>query len=120
MRASLFILCGTVALAALCTGCGSDGRGPYVGTWQQANAPASTSTRYTFFADGRARIVERLTPREAQTYEARFFIVGDSVLTLSDQQESERFQIRLTEDTLRIRDPNTGSTNTLVRVRAGG
>jgi len=120
MRAPLSSLCWIIGLATLLVGCGSEGRGAYVGTWQQADAPAETSTRYTFFADGRARIVERLTPREAQTYEARFSIAGDSVLTLSDNQETERFQIRLNGDTLRIRDPSTGSANTLVRVRAGG
>lgn len=120
MRVRFSSLCRIVGLAAVLAGCGSDGRGAYVGTWQQANAPAQTATRYTFFADGRARIVERLTPREAQTYEARFTVTGDSVLTLSDDLESERFQIQLTGDTLRIRDPATGSANTLVRVRAGG
>ena len=120
MRIPLPSLCWILGLAALLVGCGSEGRGAYVGTWQQADAPAATSTRYTFFADGRARIVERLTPCEAQTYEARFSIAGDSILTFSDDQETERFQIRLDGDTLRIRSPLTGSTNTLVRVRAGG
>ncbi|MEO0558530.1 MAG: hypothetical protein AAF170_10140 [Bacteroidota bacterium] len=118
MRAPLSVLCA--GLAIWLAGCGSEGRGAYVGTWQQANPSTETFTRYTFFADGRARIVERLTPREAQTYEAEFSIAGDSLLTLSDATETERFQIRLSGDTLWIRSPITGSTNTLVRVRAGG
>ena len=114
------VLCLCFGLAILLNGCGSEGRGAYVGTWQQANPSTETFTRYTFFADGRARIVERLTPRDAQTYEARFAILGDSLLTLSDDQATERFQIRLEGDTLRIRDPLTGRSNTLVRIRAGG
>ena len=108
MRAALVLL-----LAALVSACDPG----YVGTWQQADAGAST--RYTFFADGRARIVERIGPGEARAYEARYVIDGDSILALSDEQSVERFQIRLTGDTLRIRSPETGQATTLVRVRPG-
>ena len=103
-----------VGLAA----CSNEGRGPYVGTWQQAGSPSAASMRYTFFADGRARIVDR-TGGDARTYEARFIVEGDTILALADEQEAERFQIRLDGDTLRIRSPETGRTNTLVRVRTG-
>lgn len=116
MRVTLSAL--FLGLAMALSGCGSEGRGAYVGTWEQAGTP-EIHTRYTFFADGRARIVERLTPREATTYEAQFTVIGDSILTLSDPQETERFEIRLDGDTLHVRDPLTGSTNTLVRVRPG-
>ena len=112
-------LVGLALLGLGLTSCSNDGRRPYVGTWQQADSPAAASMRYTFFADGRARIVDR-TQGDARTYEATFVIDGDSILALADDQEAERFQIRLDGDTLRIRSPETGMTNTLVRVRAGG
>ena len=111
-------LLGVLASVGLAA-CSDEGRRPYVGTWQQADSPSAASMRYTFFADGRARIVDR-TGGEARTYEARFIVEGDSILALADDQQAERFQVRLDGDTLRIRSPETGRTNTLVRVRAGG
>ena len=114
-----FRLVAAVLLGVGLAACSNEGRRPYVGTWQQADSPTAASMRYTFFADGRARIVDR-TAGEARTYEARFTVEGDSILELSDGQEPERFQVRLDGDTLRIRSPETARTNTLVRVRAGG
>ena len=93
-RLSLLALLG----AAACTG---DARSPYVGTWEPAG---DGEARTTFFADGTARIV-RLDGDEPQTFEARFEVLGDSVLTLYDDQGAERFAVRLDGDTLRLWTP---------------
>lgn len=95
-------------------GCQGDAQSPYVGTWVPAEAD-SLDTRTTFFADGTARIVRRETGGP-QTFEARFEVTGDSVLTLSDAQGAERFHVRLDGDTLRLRAPAGGPEAVWVRL----
>lgn len=109
MRHALCLLATGLALA------GCRGADTLPGTWQpEADTLAA---RYTFFADGRARIVARPPGTEPQVYEARYTISGDSLLTLSDAQGSERFRMRLTRDTLWLQSPVTGLDTRLVRVR---
>ncbi len=107
-----------LALAvALLGACGDDVRGPYVGTWRAAGAD-SLDMRYQFFADGTARIVER-AGAEPQVYEARYQIVGDSVLTLQwldGAAPDGRFPIRLDGDTLRLGNPASGLRTAWVRL----
>ena len=103
-----------VLLGLAVAGCGRDG---LPGTWQPAPGADSLSARYTFFADGRARIVTRPPGAEPRVYEARYETAGDSVLTLSDGQGSERFRMRLGGDTLWLQSPVTGMDTRLVRVR---
>lgn len=95
-------------------GCG--GADTLPGTWEPA--ADTLAARYTFFADGRARIVTRPPGDEPQVYEARYAVAGDTLLTLSDAQGSERFRMRLTRDTLWLQSPVTGQDTRLVRVRA--
>jgi hypothetical protein len=106
-----------LAVFALAAGCDPDGRGPYVGTWRAAG-PDSLDMRYQFFADGTARIVERARV-EPQVYEARYAVIGDSVLTLQwidGATDDGRFRIRLDGDTLRLQNPASGQTNAWVRL----
>ena len=104
-----------LALGALWLGaCQGDARAPYVGTWRAAGAD-SLDMRYQFFADGTARIVERAGVAP-QVYEARYQVVGDSVLTLSDEAGDGRFRIQLDGDTLRLENPASGQTNAWVRL----
>ncbi len=99
------------ALAAL-AGCADDAPS-LTGTWLPSD---TTAARYTFFADGRARIVLHAGPTP-QVYEARYEVAGDSLLTLADDQGSERFRIRLSGDTLHLRSPATGQSTHVVRAR---
>ncbi len=106
-----------LAVFALAAGCDADGRGPYVGTWRMAG-PDSLDMRYQFFADGTARIVERARD-EPQVYEARYAVLGDSVLTLQwidGATDDGRFRIRLDGDTLRLENPASGQTNAWVKL----
>lgn len=104
-----------LTLAALALGaCRGGPRGPYVGTWRAAGAD-SLAMRYQLFADGRARIIERGGP-EPTVYEARYDILGDSVLTLRDDAGDGRFRIRLDGDTLRLENPASGMTTAWVRL----
>lgn len=104
-----------VALAAGLAACQGGPRARYVGTWRSAE-PDSLQMRYTFFADGTARIVERPPGDEPRAYEARYEILGDSILTLRDQRDDGRFRIRLDGDTLRLENPATGRRNAWVRL----
>ena len=101
-------------LALLAVGaCAPDGA-DLVGTWEpEADTLAA---RYTFFADGRARIVARMPGAAPQLFEARYTVTGDSLLTLSDAQGAERFRFRATEDTLWLQSPVTDLDTRLVRV----
>lgn len=109
-RLALFLL----LVAGLLAGC--DDRTTLVGTWRPAAAD-SLGARYTFLADGRARIVTRPPGGEAQVYEARYALAGDTLLTLEDGQGRERFRMRLTGDTLWLQSPVTGMDTRLARVR---
>lgn len=111
MPRSLLLL----AVFALALGaCRGGARGPYVGTWRAAGAD-SLDMRYQFFADGTARIVERGGP-EPQVYEARYDIVGDSILTLRDDVQDGRFRIHLDGDTLHLENPAGGQRTAWVRL----
>lgn len=102
----------TAALTAALAGC-SDAPPALTGTWLPSD---TTAARYTFFADGRARIV--LHAGDApQVFEARYEVAGDTLLTLADDQGSERFRIRLDGDTLHLRSPSTGRATHVVRAR---
>lgn len=105
-----------LALAVCLTpGCQGGPNARYVGTWRSAQ-PDSLGMRYTFRADGTARIIERPPGLEPQAYEARYEIVGDSILTLRDQIDDARFRIRLDGDTLRLENPAGGQQNVWVRL----
>ena len=108
-----------LAVFALAVGaCRGNDRAAYVGTWRAAGAD-SLDMRYQFFADGTARIVERPSDTEPNVYEARYAIVGDSVLTLQwidGPTEDGRFRIALDGDTLRLENPASGLTNAWVRL----
>ena len=108
-RIALVFAVSALALAAC------DGGGSVVGTWRQAG-PDSLGMRYTFFADGTARIVERPPSGEPVTYDARYAVVGDSVLTLRDDAQDGRFRIALDGDTLRLENPASGQRTTWVRL----
>ena len=72
-----------LALAVCLTpGCQGGPNARYVGTWRSAQ-PDSLGMRYTFRADGTARIIERPPGLEPQAYEARYEIVGDSIRALA-------------------------------------
>lgn len=109
-RAALLLALAALGLAA----CGE--RAPdLVGTWEPT--ADSLAARYTFFADGRARIVARMPGAPPQVYDARYAVTGDSLLTLSDAQGAERFRLRAGGDTLWLQSPVTGQATRLVRVR---
>lgn len=104
-----------LALLVLAGGCQGGPHAEYVGTWRAAGAD-SLGMRYTFRADGTARIVERPPGREPRAYDARYDIAGDSVLTLSDQIDDARFRVRLDGDTLHLENPASGQRNAWVRL----
>lgn len=114
------LLCSLLAVLPAC----GDAPPALTGTWLPADA---ADARYTFFADGRARIVMHAptadpgggtAPDDApQVYEARYDLAGDTLLTLADEQGSERFRVRLDGDTLHLASPATGRTTRLVRAR---
>lgn len=111
-----------VVLFVVVAGC-ADPADRLVGTWQPATAsaqPGDADMRYTFFADGQARIVARPPIGPPQTYDARFSLSGDTLLTLSDKQGAERFRLALRDDTLRLESPVTGRRTVLVRLRTAG
>ena len=109
-------LVAALAACSLLPGCADPGA-DLVGTWRQASAQDDgITTRYTFFADGRAQIVVRPEVGDAQTYGARYRVEADSLLTLQDAQGAERFVARVTGDTLRLSSPVTGRSTTLFRV----
>ncbi|MFN3597751.1 MAG: hypothetical protein ACK41D_10830 [Rubricoccaceae bacterium] len=87
------------------------------GTWRQATDADSLGMRYTFFADGRARIVSVPAEGTPQSYDARFFVADDSLLTLADEQGTEQFVFRLRGDTLVLGSRDGPSRTHLVRVR---
>lgn len=105
-----------LAFLAFLLAAGCDDRAGLVGTWQPAGAD-TLAARYTFFADGRARIVTRPPAGEPQVYEARYASAGDTLLTLEDAQGAERFRMQLTGDTLWLQSPVTGQDTRLARVR---
>lgn len=115
------LLCALLALAATplpLAGCG-DAPPALTGTWlptDARHADGATDARYTFFADGRARIIMSAGD-VPQVYEARYDLAGDTLLTLTDDQGSERFRVRLDGDTLHLGSPTTGRTTRLVRAR---
>ena len=113
----LALLLALPPLAALpLAGC-ADASGDLVGTWRQTEANEDgLTTRYTFFADGRAQIVVRPPAGAAQTYTARYLLEADTVLTLRDDQGAERFVAHVLGDTLDLRSPVTGQRTTLFRV----
>ena len=112
----LGLLVGLLALGPVLGAC-SDPGADLVGTWRQAaEGRDGLTTRYTFFADGRAQIVVRPPAGDAQTYSARYRVESDSLLTLQDAQGAERFVARVTGDTLRLQSPATGEKTTLFRV----
>ena len=104
--------------AALLAGCSSDAD-RLVGTWELADG--ADERRYSFFADGTARILVPADPSipgsEAQAFPSRYTL-ADSVLTLSDEQGAERFVVRVSGDTLVLRVPEALTSTVLVR--AGG
>lgn len=106
-------------LIALCfiAGCTSDASDRLVGTWEPASEAGGPQMRYTFFADGRARLLARPELGEPQSFEARFTVSGDTVLTLSDSEGTERFGFSLAKDTLRLTSPATGEAAAFVRVQ---
>lgn len=108
MPRSCILVLGALLLGAC------QGDGAYVGTWRAAG-PDSLDMRYQFFADGTARIVERAGDAP-QVYEARYAVVGDSILTLSDASGDGRFRIDLDGDTLRLENPAGGQRTTWVRL----
>lgn len=115
MRRLPFRLGALVGLLTL--GACSDPGADLVGTWRQAAADDDgLTTRYTFFADGRAQIVVRPDAGEAQTYAARYRVEADTLLTLQDAQGAERFVARVSGDTLRLHSPVTGRRTMLFRV----
>ena len=112
----LLALAGALAGPAL-AGC-ADASDALVGTWRQAEAPSdSVTTRYTFFADGRAQIVVRPRVGNAQTYTARYLLDADTLLTLRDSQGAERFAARVAGDTLALYSPLTGRRTVLYRLQ---
>ena len=108
----LRLLALSLLLAA--AGCRGDAHSPYVGTWEPAEADL-LGTRTTFFADGTARIVRRVDG-EPQAFDARFDVVGDSLLTLADDQGAERDRVRLDGDTLWLWAPGGGPQTVWVRI----
>lgn len=103
-----------LGLGALC-GCRGGANAPYVGTWRAAEAD-SLGVRYSFYADGTARIVVRPPMGEPQAFSARYAVAGDSLLTLSDDQGTERFRVHLEGDTLRLQSPLNGQTTLWTRL----
>ena len=111
----LAALAGTALVVATAVGCQGGPNGAYVGTWRAAG-PDSLGMRYTFFADGTARIVARPPGAEPASYDARYTIVGDSMLTLRDQIDDAQFRVRLDGDTLHLENPASGRRNAWVRL----
>lgn len=107
-------LCLASVLAGALAGCGGDGPG-YVGTWRPVETD-SLGVRYTFFADGTARIILRPTVGEPEAFGARYAVEGDSLLTLSDDQGAERFRVRLRGDSLWLRSPASGRETVWTRM----
>ena len=110
---SLCLLCLLAVGGAALAGCAADG--DYVGTWRPTG-PDSLGSRATFRADGTARFVERPPVGEPQAYDARYEVSGDSVLTLSDAQGTERFRVALDGDTLHLRAAAGGAETVWVRM----
>lgn len=97
-------------------GC-ADASDELVGTWRQTSADEDgITTRYTFFADGRAQIVVRPDVGAAQTFTARYLLRSDSLLTLRDAQGAEQFVARISGNSLELSSPVTGLRTTLLRV----
>lgn len=103
-----------VGLGAL-VGCQGGDNAPYVGTWRPVEAD-TLGVSYSFRADGTARIILRPPLGEPQAYSAQYSVMGDSLLTLSDEQGAERFHVRLDGDTLRLRSPAGGQEKAWVRL----
>ena len=100
------------AALLLLAGCASDAD-RLVGTWE---LPDGDGRRYSFFADGTARILVPPTDALADPLAvAARYTLADSVLTLSDDQGAERFIVRVGPDTLRLRVPEAPTATTLVR-----
>lgn len=125
MRALLPARLATVAVAtAVGLAACSDTAAPLTGTWEPDAAAASEAPlgeRVTFYADGRVRIVAPDARPDADApdvFDARYATDGDSLLTLSDAQGSERFRMRLDADTLWLEAPSTGQASRLVRRHA--
>ncbi len=108
-----------VILFVFAAGCTSDAD-RLVGTWELADADGAPADgrRYSFFADGTARILLPADPgvpgSRAQSFASRYTL-ADSTLTLSDDQGAERFVVRLSADTLRLRVPEAPTSTILVR-----
>ena len=106
------------AVSALLALPGCDGGGGLVGTWRAAG-PDSLSMRYTFFGDGTARIVERPPGGEPVTYDARYEVLGDSILALrwlDGTAPDGRFRLALDGDTLHLENPAGGLRTAWVRL----
>lgn len=101
----------------LLAGCAQDAD-RLVGTWE---LPAGDGRRYSFFADGTARILVPAPPgsTEPLAVSARYTL-ADSVLTLADEQGAERFVVHVRGDTLVLRVPEAFTRTTLVRARPDG
>jgi hypothetical protein len=99
-------------------GCDGDASDRLVGSWEPAGGGAEAEMRYTFFADGRASIVARPALGAPATFDARYDVSGDTLLTLSDAEGTERFRLTVTTDTLHLASPATGRAAAFVRVRA--
>lgn len=105
-----------VLVAVLLAGCGEPSG--VVGTWEPAAPdPSLPATRMSFFEGGGARIVSRPPTGEAEAYDARYRVQGDSVLVLADGEGEERFRVALRADTLTLHNPASGMTRVMVRVR---
>ena len=110
------LLLSTLLLLPPLAGC-ADAGDDLVGTWRQTNQTEDgITTRYTFFADGRAQIVVRPEVGAAQAFTARYLMQDDTLLTLRDKQGAERFVAYVFGDTLDLRSPVTGQRTTLLRV----
>ena len=105
------------AALLLLAGCASDAD-RLVGTWELLDGDGR---RYSFFADGTARILVPPADGLADPLAiAARYTLADSVLTLADDQGAERFVVRVRGDTLVLRVPEAATQTTLVRAGRDG
>jgi hypothetical protein len=97
--------------------CSNDASDRIVGTWEPVAGTEGAQMRFTFFADGRALIVARPALGSPQTFDARFSVAADTLLTLCDSQGTERFRLDVSRDTLRLTSPISGVRAAYVRVQ---
>lgn len=118
MRRFILLFANALLVASapmLPSGCTTKGD-PFVGTWQR-EMPDGITMRYTFLADGTARIAAIPPAGPAQTYTASYRVESDSLLTLSDAEGAERFVARVVDDRLVLRAPPSGARSVLSRVQ---